>query len=1429
MKKFILFSLFLIISIETYATHAAGMDIAYECISQGNNSDTYKVTLKFYRDCEGISAPNSHPLDYSSSCGSGTTTLYLVGGAVNINPDCQSYCTGGTGLGIEQYTYEGTITLDHCSNWLLSVCEAARNDVISTIVAPDQQDLCVQATLNNITYCNNSPTFSQYPTPFICAGNYYCYNNGAIEIDGDSLVYELITPLNTANGGTVTYIAPYSANNPVGGGSLFDPATGNLCVTPTNIVSSVVAIKVSEYRNGILIGSIIRDIQINAFACTVVTPPILTGIDTTITVDINNPNTYSVELNCPDGSQNINFDINTINNNPPPPPGYEITITVDGGSWQNEVSWEIYDPSGNGAGTILASGGAPFSGTICIPSINLGDLEFIMYDSWGDGWNGNTYSLTGNNTLSGTTTGTLNSGSIGVNTFNVTGGSSCTNGGALTTMSWNNGIAGATFTITNNNTMNPTGTFNWTPSAADTAGSPYFFTVNVSNDACPVPGNFSFQYQIILNGASINISPTITEPSCNNMNDGSISTIVTGLNTPYTYNWSSGQSTQNITNLNAGNYTLTVTDSLGCISQVTYNLNNPPVFSPIINTNNISCYGANDGFIEVINEPISTTYIWSNSSTANSINNLTPGAYWVNITNINGCLSTDSFVIIEPIEIIVSTASNNISCYGLSDGNIDINISGGFANYTVDIPPYSQVLLNGATSFSSQSILSAGTYIYTITDATGCTKSDSIIITNPDQLITNPVVTNVLCKGEANGNIVLNISGGTTPYYEDYAGNNPLQLFAGNYSYTVTDENGCVISDTFNIFEPDSLLSSITTTNATCAGSFNGTATLYITGGTTPYNTNWNGSNSNGLNAGLHNYIITDTNGCISQGSIIINEPPNIEVTIDTFRVSCYGGSDGFAILNILGGVGPPYDISWGILNPDSLPAGNHIITVTDSNNCLIVDTAIITQPNQMTTNPLITNVSCFGDIDGSCSLEISGGNPPYNQNWFGIDSSYLAPGTYPYEITDSLNCTMNGTITIYEPDTLSAVANIINVTCYGENTGSINLNITGGTAPFDIDFGNFNQYALAAGNYPYQITDANGCTFESMSTVSQPNELFLDFIATSPICRYDESTLSIHISNSNSNIYTIALLDSILKSFVIDTNGILINEGTPIRITPNSSREVYIVSITDDQGCTQIFNDDVHIEVKQLPILAINEDNICVGENSYTLNNATPSGGIYFINNIMTDFFDIENLETGIYNIKYTYTDPVTSCYNEIAENITINESPNAEMLFTPQPANMDNPSILFRDNSDEEEILGTTWNLGDNTIIYDELNFWHTYTDTGTYIIKYYITNMQGCTDSTINFLTIHPTYSVFIPDAFTPNNDNENDYFYPEITGEDTYNMKIYNRWGEIIYNDDNSQWDGKTNGRNCPNGIYSYSISVVDFNQRLFIYTGIVTLL
>ena len=168
--------------------------------------------------------------------------------------------------------------------------------------------------------------------------------------------------------------------------------------------------------------------------------------------------------------------------------------------------------------------------------------------------------------------------------------------------------------------------------------------------------------------------------------------------------------------------------------------------------------------------------------------------------------------------------------------------------------------------------------------------------------------------------------------------------------------------------------------------------------------------------------------------------------------------------------------------------------------------------------------------------------------------------------------------------------------------------------------------------------------------------------------------------------------------------------------------------------------------------------------------------------------------------------------------------------MLFNPQPTDIDNPDILFKDNSNQE-ILTSVWNLGDGKIVNNELDFWHTYTDTGTYTIKYYITNLYGCTDSTINTVTILPVYSIYIPNAFTPNGDMKNESFGPDLRagGYKFYNIKIYSRWGEVIYNKDNQHWDGTINDNLAQKGVYSYSITVNDFKNRPFIYTGLINLI
>jgi gliding motility-associated-like protein len=452
---------------------------------------------------------------------------------------------------------------------------------------------------------------------------------------------------------------------------------------------------------------------------------------------------------------------------------------------------------------------------------------------------------------------------------------------------------------------------------------------------------------------------------------------------------------------------------------------------------------------------------------------------------------------------------------------------------------------------------------------------------------------------------------------------------------------------------------------------------------------------------------------------------------------------------------------------------------------------------------------------------------------WLVNNQTYTTSGTYSDVSTNAAGCTHTEILDLvvgYSAE-IDLLIDENNISCFGYNDGTIILNPNGGTPPYQYLWGNgsINQslISLFTGTYSFTITDDNGCTIDSVATVNEPNQISLDFIATSPICRYDESVLSINISNSTSNVYTVSLQDSILKSFIIDTNGLLIPEGVAIILTPNYSGEAIIISLTDNNGCTEILNDNVHIEVKQLPELYLNEEGVCVGQASYTLNQATPTGGTYFINNEMTNYFDVENLETGGYNIGYEYTDPITLCFNEIEEIITINKSPEAGLFFSPQPTDINDPDIFFRDNSND--LLTSVWNLGDGTIIYDDLNFWHTYSDTGTYIIRYYITNQYNCTDSVIETLVINPVYNTFIPLAFTPNDDGDNDYFYPSIIGGNNYNMKIYDRWGGIIYNEDNGKWNGTMNNDFIISGLYSYSITVFDFKDKPFIYTGLVTLI
>ena len=159
--------------------------------------------------------------------------------------------------------------------------------------------------------------------------------------------------------------------------------------------------------------------------------------------------------------------------------------------------------------------------------------------------------------------------------------------------------------------------------------------------------------------------------------------------------------------------------------------------------------------------------------------------------------------------------------------------------------------------------------------------------------------------------------------------------------------------------------------------------------------------------------------------------------------------------------------------------------------------------------------------------------------------------------------------------------------------------------------------------------------------------------------------------------------------------------------------------------------------------------NDICESNPSFILDQASPTGGTYYINDMLISVFDTDSLPTGDYIVRYDYTDPVTSCNNTIEDIISLLPSPTASFVLGPQPTDLDNPNIRFFNTS--EDFTNLIWNVGDNQIIEDETDFVFTYTDTGTYVAQLIIINEYNCSDTISKNLIINPVYSIFIPTSF------------------------------------------------------------------------------
>ncbi|MFN8397341.1 MAG: T9SS type A sorting domain-containing protein [Bacteroidia bacterium] len=380
------------------------------------------------------------------------------------------------------------------------------------------------------------------------------------------------------------------------------------------------------------------------------------------------------------------------------------------------------------------------------------------------------------------------------------------------------------------------------------------------------------EIQIGIGGVTIDSVMTV-DPTCFGDSTGTIDVSATSTNGISTYAWSGGGSGSTLTNLPAGTYTVTITDSAGCTQNGSYTLSSTTqIVAPGVTTS-VVCPGAGTGAVDlsVTGGTPGYTYVWSNNDTTQDISNLAGGPYTVTVTDINGCEGVSTFVINEPAAFQGTATVTPPLCPAGQNGTISYNITGGTPGYTYFWP-------NGDTTATTT--VPAGTYGLIIRDTLNCIFIDTITVSDPTGVSSNPTIQSPACNGFGNGSITLNPSGGTPGYTYLWSNNASSPglpaATAGTYYVSITDANGCVSVDSFVVTEPSVLVSSGTVTNSTSGGN-NGGVNLTVNGGTPPYTYAWSNSTNNQNLSGVNgpaNYtvIITDANGCVMVDTFFVDD-----------------------------------------------------------------------------------------------------------------------------------------------------------------------------------------------------------------------------------------------------------------------------------------------------------------------------------------------------------------------------------------------------------------------------------------------------------------------------------------------------------------------------------------------------------------------------
>ncbi len=729
-----------------------------------------------------------------------------------------------------------------------------------------------------------------------------------------------------------------------------------------------------------------------------------------------------------------------------------------------------------------------------------------------------------------------------------------------------------------------------------------------------------------------------------------------------------------------------------------------------------------------VNYPMNNMVTWTVTWTSPTGPPSTNITYYAagNVANGNGSTTGDLIVTstgsgtldsgVDPLVAEIASFTD-VLCNGENTGSATAGATGG-------TPPYMYNWSNGGSGATINNLV-AGTYVVTVTDNTSTTATASVTISQPAILsFSPPVITHVSCNGQSNGSIQANASGGVQPYSYFWSnggsGSTISGLAAGSYTVTVTDDNDCTESITYQVNQPAVLtIALVTLEHESCLGEEDGSITISVSGGTPTYFAEWSngsiGTSISGLEPDTYSVTVTDNNNCTATASYTINPGSTVNANlIQIQHASCNGASDGLLTIAGTGGVAP-YSYAWsnGGSGPtiSNIPAGNYLVTVTDANNCQVIKAYTINQPAPITIQITATGENLCG-TDNLVTLTATpmGDNGPYTGLWSngitGMVNSGLAAGTYTITVTDANDCTAISSFQVTSPPLLVVTVSTTPETDEDANDGTASAGVAGGTPDYTYLWSNGESVpditGLAPGIYTVTVTDMNGCTASASGQVTPFGCTLEVSIAAGSLllCPGDSTQLEAIVTGEVGDI-------AYLWSNGAITSGILTGAG------------IYCVTVTDEAGCQQEACIDIETVPSPVLVCPVTHES-APGASDGAIQCEDVPGIVAYLWSNGASTSGIADLPPGVYCVTVTDEDGCTfeQCFDVLQGGCQL----IVTSIFTDVSCHGHADGSISVNVSNATDPVVYTWSNGDTTSVISGLT-------AGEYVL--FIEDGAGCTD--------------------------------------------------------------------------------------------------